>query len=674
MRINKTVSILGVVLALTAGCSTLVGGRADFDIRDYGGSVAKAAEAAAAAGGGRIVVPAGTWTSGTIELKDHCELHLEKGAVIRGSTNPADYNPDDVFPENFSSVGEEWSGGHLVLAYKAKDVAITGEGVIDGNGPAFFGEPESNAGHWYKYGLKLHPIDRDWYRPGPMIAMFLCENIRIEGVTLANTPCWTCHIRCCDGLDIRNVVIDADRTIANSDGFSIDGTRNVSVRDCVIKTGDDGFAIRASCPHHAATNLCENIAIENCDVSSCCFGIRFGVGTGTIRNVSVKNCRFRESAFGLGFTPAWVKGKRNVYIEDVAVEDCTVRECERAVLVEMPDSDARVKNIRFAHCRFEALLPSLERSTQQGLVENVIYEDCSLFQLNALKVRNTPSWDEAHPFAKRAHGFHEAFGPHKDAVKTVACAYLNKTPEEKVAPGALLLSFDDRHFDDWRAAIPLFEKYGAHATFYVTGPIDNTALRAMKRLREAGHSTGLHGLYHVNAPEGIAAMGEDGYYEADVVPQIEKCRVGYQIVESFAYPNCARNEASDALFRRKGWMKRVRGGVKGATPHDPEGTRQKDRKPLPSNDAVFTPAAEIASHYRIDTIIMGEAYHTDIDEILACLKRARDRKEIISITSHGIHPDAKHIHMKTEWLEKMLAYAAEIGLPVIGFEELPTVK
>ena len=121
-----------ILTFVLASCAALVGaaepqGKTDFNIRDFGGSVAKAAEAAAQAGGGRIVVPPGVWKSGTIRLKDHCELHLEKGATILGSEKAADYNANDVFPENFNSVGEEWSGGHLVLAYKATDVAITGE-------------------------------------------------------------------------------------------------------------------------------------------------------------------------------------------------------------------------------------------------------------------------------------------------------------------------------------------------------------------------------------------------------------------------------------------------------------------------------------------------------------------------------------------------------------------
>ena len=250
---------------------------ADFNVRAFGAkgdgaakdtaAIQRAVDAAHAAGGGRVVLDAGTYLSGTIWLKDGVDLHLAKGAVLKGSTCEADYNRNDAFPENFWSVGEEWSGGHLILAYKAKDVSITGEGVIDGSGPAFFGECEEDS--WfpgYKYGLKLHPTDRSWFRPGPMVAMFLSKHIRMEGVTLKDTPCWTAHFRCCDGLDIRNVTIDADRTIANSDGFSIDCTRNVTVEGCTIKTGDDGFAIRASCKLHADAHPCENIRISNCDV------------------------------------------------------------------------------------------------------------------------------------------------------------------------------------------------------------------------------------------------------------------------------------------------------------------------------------------------------------------------------------------------------------------------
>ncbi|MCQ2388236.1 MAG: glycosyl hydrolase family 28 protein [Kiritimatiellae bacterium] len=656
---KKTLACLGAAVAMAA---TL--GAADFNVRDFGGSVPKAAEAAAKAGGGRIVVPAGRWTSGTIWLKDHCELHLEKGATIVGSTKPADYNANDVFPENFWSNGEEWSGGHLVLAYKATDVAITGEGTIDGNGPAFFGEPDYDS--WfpgYKYGLKLFPTDRTWYRPGPMVAMFLCKNVRVEGVTLKNTPCWTCHIRCSDGVVLRGVTIDADRTIANSDGFSIDCTRNVQVKDCKIFTGDDGFAIRASCARHAATNFCENIRIENCDVSSCCFGIRYGIGTGTIRNVEVRNCRFHESCHGIGFTPIWTGKGRGVHFKNVRHYDCFIGECELPVAAWMPDIDVRCDDVSFENCTFESLQP-IGFNGPAAKYSNLSFANCERKYLDKIKVRYNLRWHNEHPDRSRAF-----MAPSNGVNELVKC--VNCRPSASFE-GALSLSFDDRNFAEWRAAEPIFAKYGAHATFFVSGTIDNEAVATMKYLYERGHSVGLHGLNHVNSDEAIAKHGADKYFADDVYPQYERCRVCYVTVKSFAYPNGRYSEASDKLFRANGWwVKRVRGVLPGAAPYDPQGVKQKDRKPLQTIDALFASEAELRKRYRIDTAILGEAYHTDLDEVLACLKRAKERKEFVSFTSHGISPDAKHINLKTEWLEKILAYAKEIGLPVVGFDELP---
>ena len=108
--------------------AAMVAQGADFNVRAFGAkgdgaakdtaAIQRAVDAANAAGGGRVVLDAGTYLSGTIWLKDGVELHLAKGAVVKGSTDRADYNRNDVFPENFWSDAEEWSGGHLILGYK----------------------------------------------------------------------------------------------------------------------------------------------------------------------------------------------------------------------------------------------------------------------------------------------------------------------------------------------------------------------------------------------------------------------------------------------------------------------------------------------------------------------------------------------------------------------------
>ena len=652
-----------LLLAATAGA-------ADFNVRDFGAkgdgaakdtaAIQRAVDAAQLAGGGRVVLPEGAYLSGTVWLKSGVELHLEKGATLKGSVDQADYNANDCFPENFWSVGEEWSGGHLVLAYKVENVAITGEGVVDGSGPAFFAPECDEDSHfpYYKYGLKLHPVDRDWFRPGPMVAMFLSKNIRIEGVTLKHTPCWTAHFRCCDGLDVRNVTIDADRTIANSDGLSIDCTRNVTVSGCKIKVGDDGFAIRASCARHAEDHPCENIRIQDCDVWTCCWGIRFGVGSGTIRNVVVEKCRFHESANGIGFTPAWVADKRNVYIEDVRVSDCEILECAYPVRFDGPNADARMRGVVFENCRMESIAPCRIDGTEKCHAEDVTFRNCSRRHLEGFKVRNNRKW--GNPRSRRFATFK---GPH-ETVRFESC----RPSDEPV--GTLILSFDDRNFDDWEKALPIFEKYDAHVTFFVCGEFDGDTVKRLKKLRAHGHSIGLHGLLHADADVAIATKGAKQYFEDDIAPQRERLRVAWIPVSSFAYPNCRFSEESDALFKSKGFA-HVRGGHKGVAPYDPKGEMQEGLKPIHTVDRAFFPAAESPMRFRLDTVIAGEAYHTDIEDILACIRRAAERKEVFVLTSHGIGPDAKGINMKTEWLERILATARDCGVIVIGFDELP---
>ena len=235
--------------------------------------------------------------------------------------------------------------------------------------------------------------------------------------------------------------------------------------------------------------------------------------------------------------------------------------------------------------------------------------------------------------------------------------------------GTLVLSFDDRNFNDWLKALPVFDRYGAHVTFFVSGPIDGDAVKVMKELRAHGHSVGLHGLKHANADAAIAKKGAERYFRDDILPQRESCLTSSIPVTSFAYPNCRFTEESDALFKAKGFA-HVRGGHKGVAPFDPKGVKQVGLKPIHTVDRVFFPAAELGGRFRLDTVIVGESYHTDIEDILACIRRCAERKEAFVLTSHGIRPKAKGINMKTEWLERILATAKECGVAVVGFDDI----
>lgn len=113
-------------------------------------AVQAAVDACAENGGGRVLVPAGTFLTGTIFLKDNVELHLAAGAVLKGSPDLADYNADDCIPQNRVFAAEQVTGGHLIIAAEVRNVSITGPGTIDGNVFAFldgFSPSDSWNGH-----------------------------------------------------------------------------------------------------------------------------------------------------------------------------------------------------------------------------------------------------------------------------------------------------------------------------------------------------------------------------------------------------------------------------------------------------------------------------------------------------------------------------------------------
>jgi len=234
--------------------------------------------------------------------------------------------------------------------------------------------------------------------------------------------------------------------------------------------------------------------------------------------------------------------------------------------------------------------------------------------------------------------------------------------------GVVALSFDDRNFPAWEKAFPLFAKYDARATFFLSGAIDAPVVAFMKKALAAGHEPALHGLHHWDADVQIPKLGADAYWQAEVESQLAACRAAGIGVRSFAYPNCRRNPETDEVFFRHGFT-RLRGkvdGVRNPNPYDPKGERLAEWKPVATFDPMFYPAAEYLRRLNIQNIILGENYHTDIADILKAMARAGERAEVLSLVSHGISPDAKGISMKTEWLERILAAANEAGVLVRG--------
>ena len=246
-----------------------------------GASIQKAIDEVSAQGGGRVVVPAGEYRSPSLRLKSNVELHLAKGALLRGGTRSEDYFD---FPTDVCAVRPEKSGRVFIYAWDAENIAITGEGIIDGRAKEFFSRTESE---WNFTWPKPEA-------PRPRMVQFVrCRNIRLEGVTFEDSPGWTMLIRLCENLTVDNVFVNADHRVINSDGIDLDGCRHVKIRNSRINTGDDCIIVRAM--REAGSDeriVCEDIEVTDCHLDSACQAFRMGCPSDdTIRNVRIRNIR-----------------------------------------------------------------------------------------------------------------------------------------------------------------------------------------------------------------------------------------------------------------------------------------------------------------------------------------------------------------------------------------------
>ena len=342
---------------------------ADFDVRDFGAkgdgmtkdtaAVQRALDACAGTGG-RVRVPRGTYLIGTIYFGDRTDLHLEKGAVLLGSPDLADYNREDAFPQNWSSKAEGWRGAHLILALEKRDIALTGEGVVDGNARAFMQDGPTSYGYFSWTEGFIESRDHDAQaRPGQEIEFVECRNVRVEGITLRDMCCWSCFFYGCDNVRVRGVTVRNDRRYANTDGFDIDSCRDVVATDCDIETGDDGFAVRGDLSKlKDKTRVCENVLISNSTCAVSANGVRIGVGRGAVRNVRISGLCVRHAANGVRLQSAYLQNG-GLAISDVTVEHVTISNVLRGVVVggQTDVPDVPLENVRFRDLTIDAARP-----------------------------------------------------------------------------------------------------------------------------------------------------------------------------------------------------------------------------------------------------------------------------------------------------------------------------
>ncbi|MBX2922806.1 MAG: polygalacturonase [Chitinophagaceae bacterium] len=249
----------------------------DYRITDFGAkpepsyintaAINNAIEACSGNGGGRVVIPKGIFRSGTILMKSHVELHFENGSTLLASADIKD------FPVQPPAAYRSGSGAGMALIYAngVSDIAITGLGVIDGNGAQY--NPDS-----------VSTVGKKGGRPRNIL-FISCNNILVKDVRMINSAMWNQHY-----LDCEDVIIDRIKVYnhanRNNDGIDIDGCRRFVLSNSIFDTDDDAITLKST--GVAAT---EDVVITNCVISSFCNAIKAGTeSTGGFKNIAVSNC------------------------------------------------------------------------------------------------------------------------------------------------------------------------------------------------------------------------------------------------------------------------------------------------------------------------------------------------------------------------------------------------
>ena len=224
--------------------------------------------------GGKVIIPQGSFVSGTLFLKDNVTLFLQGGARLLGSTDLEDYPKTTT---NFRFWGDAWTFQSLIIAHGVKNVSIEGNGIIDGRGASF------------PVLTKKKP---DKYKNRPYLLWFAeSEGIVVKDVELRNSAMWMQSYIRCDKLRIDGITV-YNHSNRNNDMMDIDGCKDVIVTRVIGDSEDDGITLKSTCDR-----VGENISISNCLLSSHCNAIKFGTETTAgFRNVVISDCVVRRSS------------------------------------------------------------------------------------------------------------------------------------------------------------------------------------------------------------------------------------------------------------------------------------------------------------------------------------------------------------------------------------------
>jgi polygalacturonase len=301
-----------------------VWGQRIFDVRDYGAkgdgatqdtaAIQKALNECGKAGGGIVRFSAGVYLSRSISLRSKTTIELDAGATLLASTNQND----------FMKMPGVWfkAGGNDFIPFihgsDLSDVTFSGGGVIDGSGAVWWGEAEKARERVPGYTLP---------RPN-LIVLQRCRNVRMENITLQNSPKFNFVPDECEDVVVSNVTILNPERSANTDGIDPSNCKNVLITKCHIDTGDDNVAIKAGHKEPGREFACEDITVTDCTFLHG-HGMSIGSETyGGVHNVLVKNCTFEDTENGIRIKSQ--RGKGGV-VENITYQDIVMTNVDPAV-------------------------------------------------------------------------------------------------------------------------------------------------------------------------------------------------------------------------------------------------------------------------------------------------------------------------------------------------------
>ncbi|AEV97107.1 glycoside hydrolase family 28 [Niastella koreensis] len=345
----KKISLFHLLILLSSG---IFAQQKNYDITTFGAkgdsstnntvAIQKAIDEASANGGGRVVIPAGRFVTGVLNLKSNVELHVSANAMLLGSTKRTDYGTVKA--------------SALIVAEKQHHISITGTGTIDGRGR----EVVADVDRMLKAGTLQDP---SWQTVNPwgqkrsdesnrphLLTFGKCDHVTIKGILLKDAACWVETYHECSNLTIDSIRVQST-AYYNNDGIDIDNCKNVKITRCNVNADDDGICLKSNNDQA----ICENVEISDCVVRSSASALKFGTAShGGFKNVMVKNLEIYDT-YRSAIALESVDGGT---LENINIENIKATNTGNGIFIRLGHRKkeapiGKVRNIRIANVKVE---------------------------------------------------------------------------------------------------------------------------------------------------------------------------------------------------------------------------------------------------------------------------------------------------------------------------------